>query len=342
MRKPLLFTFLFAATFAQAQMTSANEPAIGESTTLFVVDSFAVDYATTTGAGVTWDYSAIAGYNGLTEDVECLDPSTNSNNASFPGASKLLVVGDIEQFFSSSSTDRTSQGFVYSEATLGEILVTYENDPSILCTYPFAQGGATVNDAYDGTIAFTFNSLPVNEGLTGNITAEVDGSGTLMLPNNVSLSNVIRYHSSEIAATTLPLVGAVDVIKEQFEYYDYANSNLPVFIHLTIIIEPQGGGPAITETSLVLSQEDGVFVGLNENESFDFTVAPNPVNDIITITGDFDATATAQLVDASGRVINSFDVENGKTVDVSNLNSGMYMLTINNAGQATTKTIVKK
>ncbi|XOV68364.1 MAG: T9SS type A sorting domain-containing protein [Fluviicola sp.] len=342
MRKPLLFTFLLAATFSQAQMTSANEPTIGASSTLFVVDSFATNYAGTTGAGVTWDYSTIAGYNGVTQDVECLDPATDPNGANFPGATKVLSVGDIKQFFSSSATERTSQGFYYTEATFGDIIVTYENDPSILCTYPFDQGGATVNDNYDGSLSMTFNGFPVNESLTGTIDASIDGSGTLLLPNSVSLSNVIRYYSQENAQTTLPLVGPVDVIKDQYEYYDYANSDLPVFVHLTITILPQGGGTPITETSLVLSQEDGVFVGMDELESFDFTVAPNPANDIVTVFGDFDASATAQLTDASGRVINSFDVSNGQSIDVSNLNSGMYLLSINNAGQTTTKTVVKK
>lgn len=342
MRKPLLFTFLLAATFANAQMTSSNEPTIGETSTLFVVDSFATNYAATTGPGVTWDYSTIAGYNGVTQDVECLDPSADPNGANFPGATKVLSVGDIKQFFTSSASDRTSQGFYYTEATFGDIIVTYENDPSILLTYPFAEGGATVNDNYDGSLAMTFNGFPINEALTGTINASIDGSGTLLLPNSVTLSNVIRYYSEENAQTTLPLVGAVDVIKTQYEYYDYANSNLPVFVHLTITILPQGGGTPITETSLVLSQEDGIFVGVNELESFDFNVAPNPANDIVTVFGEFDAAATAQLLDASGRVINTFAIENGQTIDVSNLNSGMYLLTINNAGQTTTKTVVKK
>lgn len=342
MRKPLLFTFLLAASFTQAQMTSSNEPTIGESSTLFVVDSFATNYSGTTGAGVTWDYSSIAGYNGLTQDVECLDPSADPNGTNFPGATKVLSVGDIKQFFTSSLSDRTSQGFYYTEATFGDIIVTYENDPSMLCTYPFAQGGATVNDAYDGSLSMTFNSIPINEALTGTITASIDGEGTLLLPNSVSLSNVIRYYSEENASTILPLVGAVDVIKTQYEYYDYANSNLPVFVHLTISILPSGGGIPITETSLVLSQEDGIFVGVEELNAFDFTVAPNPASDAITVFGEFEASATAQLLDASGRVINTFAVTNGQTIDVTNLNSGMYLLTINNAGQTTTKTVVKK
>lgn len=342
MKKPILFTFLLAASFTQAQMTTSNEPSIGESSTLFVVDSFATNYSGTTGAGVTWDYATISGYNALTQDVECLDPTADPNGVSFPGATKVLSVGDIKQFFTSTASERTSQGFYYTEATFGDIIVTYENDPSILCTYPFSQGGAAVSDAYDGSLSMTFNGIPINEALTGTITASIDGEGTLLLPNSVSLSNVIRYYSEENASTTLPLVGAVDVVKTQYEYYDYANSNLPVFVHLTITILPSGGGPAITETSLVLSQEDGIFVGVEELNSFDFTVAPNPASDLVTVYGEFEASATAQLLDASGRVINTFNVTNGQAIDVSTLNSGMYLLTINNAGQTTTKTVVKK
>ena len=342
MRKPLLFTFLLAASFSNAQMTSANEPTIGESSTLFVVDSFATNYSGTTGAGVTWDYSTIAGYNGVTQDVEVIDPSTDPNGSNFTGATKMLSVGDINQFYSSTASDRTSQGFYYTEATFGDIIVTYENDPSILCTYPFAQGGATVSDNYDGSLNMSYNGAPINESLTGTIDASIDGEGTLLLPNGVSLSNVIRYRSEENAQTTLPLLGAVDVIKTQYEYYDYANSNLPVFIHITIVLQQSGGGLTITETSLVLSQEDGIFVGVNELEAFDFKVAPNPTNDIVTVMGDFDASATAQLTDASGRVINAQAITNGQTIDLSDLNSGMYFLSINNAGATTTKTIVKK
>lgn len=342
MKKPLLFTFLLAASFSQAQMTQANEPAIGANSTLFVVDSFATNYSGTTGAGVTWDYSTITGYGGNTSDVEMLDPSTDPNSSNFSGATKLLSVGTIKQFYTSTASERTSQGFYYTEATLGDVAVTYENDPGILCTYPFAQGGATSTDNYSGNISFSFNGLPINESVTGTIEAQIDGEGTLMFPGGNNVSGVIRYHSEENAATTLPIVGAVDVVKNQYEYYDYASSNLPIFIHLSISISPQGGGPAITETSLVLSKYDGPAASVNELEQFDFTVAPNPAQDQIKVFGEFDANATAQLLDASGRVMETLNVSNGQTIDISNLNSGMYLLTINNAGQTTTKTVVKK
>lgn len=342
MRKPLLFTFLLAASFSNAQMTQANEPSIGDASTLFIVDSFATNYSGTTGAGVTWDYSTITGYGGTTEDVEMVDPSTDPNSASFAGATKMLSVGTIKQFYASTAMERTSQGFYYTEASLGDVIVTYDVDPGTLCTYPFAQGGATVSDPYEGTISFTFNGLPVNETVTGTLTAEIDGEGTLLFPAGNSASNVIRYHSEDNAATTLPIVGAVDIVKSQYEYYDYANSNLPIFIHISISITPQGGGTPITETSFVLSQYDGIFVSVDELEQFDFTVAPNPADDQVKVFGEFDANATAQLLDASGRVIETLNVSNGQSIDLSNLNSGMYMLTINNAGQTTTKTVVKK
>lgn len=340
MKKPLLFTFLLAATVSNAQMTSANEPNIGESETLFVVDSFATNYANVTGSGVTWDYSTINGYNGVTQDVELLDPANDQYASDFPGATKLLSVGTINSFFSSTANERTSQGFYYTEASLGDILVTYETDPAILCTYPFAFGGASVTDAYAGTLDMTFNGFPVNEPITGTTNSMIDGEGTILFTGGNSATGVIRYHSVDSAETTLPFVGDVDIIKNQYEYYDYASSNLPIFIHITITLLPDGGGPTITETSLVLSKYDGLVASVDELNKFDFTVAPNPATDVVTISGEFDANATAQLTDASGRVIETMTISNGHTIDVSSLNSGMYMLTINNAGQKSTKTVV--
>jgi hypothetical protein len=343
MKKPLLFTFLLAATVSQAQMTAANEPAIGESETLFVVDSFATNYANVTGTGVTWDYSTIAGYNGTTQDVEVLDPATDTYAADFPGATKLLSVGTINSFFSSTASERTSQGFYYTEATLGDVLVTYETDPATLCTYPFAYGGATVNDAYAGSLDMNFNGFPVNETITGTTNAMIDGEGTLLFTGGNSATNVLRYHSVDSAQTTLPLLGAVDIIKNQYEYFDYASSNLPIFIHITIQLLPSGGGAPITETSLVLSKYDGLNnVSVNDMEAYDFTVAPNPASEFVQVYGDFKAGATAQLTETSGRVIDSFDISNGDKIDVSQLNSGIYLLTINNAGKTLTKTVVVK
>lgn len=345
MKKPILITFLLASTLANAQMTSSNEPAIGESVDLFVVDSFATNYAGVTGTGVTWDYNNIQGYNGLTQTVEVLDPSTQIPYVdSFPGATKVISIGGtIKTYFSSTASDRTSQGFHMNEATLGDVLAMYGNDQLITANYPMSFGVGDASDNYDGNLSLSFNGFPVYESLTGTANSMVDGEGTLVYPDGSTASNVLRYHSADTALTTLPILGAVDVIRDQYEYYDYATQNLPVFMHVTITIVQSGGSIPISETNMVLSKVDGdPNASVNNLQEINFTIAPNPAGDEIRVFGEFSANAQAQLTDQSGRVISGFAVQNGQSVDLSGLASGMYLITINDGVTTTTKTIIKK
>lgn len=344
MKKPLLITFLLTSAIASAQMTSANEPTIGENVDLFVIDSFATNYSGVTGAAVTWDYTNTGGYNGTTQTVEVLDPSTEVFVDSFPGATKVISIGGtIKTYFSSTASDRTSQGFHMDEASLGDVLAMYSNDELIVANYPMSYGSGTVTDSYDGNLSLTFNGFPVYESLTGSADALIDGEGTLIYPDGTSATGVIRYHSYDVANTTLPIVGAVDVIRDQYEYYDYANQNLPVFMHVTITIVQSGGTTPISETNLVLSKVDGIAnASVNGIEVVDFTVAPNPVNDKVVVYGELSSNAQATLTDQSGRVLETLNVANGQSIDMSNYANGMYLITIKDSGATTTKTIIKK
>ncbi len=343
MKKPLLLTFLLAAAASNAQMTTGNEPVIGDNVDMYVVDSFATNYAGVTGSGVTWDYSTIAGYNGTTQTVEILDPVNEPFASDFAGATKVISVGGtLKTYFSSTANDRTSQGFHMNEASLGDVLVKYDVDPLLMVNYPFDFGTTMIDDTYDGNLSLTFNGIPVNETLTGVSHASIDGQGTLLFPNGISATNVLRYYSADTAATTLPILGAVDVIKNQYEYYDYATQNLPIFMHVSIIIVPSGGTTPITETHLVLSKYDGLNVSVNEIAEIDFTLAPNPTEGAVKVFGAFSAEATGQLLDQSGRVLSTFDVQSGQAIDMEGLTNGMYLIAISDNGVTTTKTIMKK
>lgn len=341
MKKPLLITFVLASTLASAQMTTANEPVIGDLETLFVVDSFATNYSGVTGTGVTWDYSTIQGYNGSTSDVEVKDPAGEPFTTDFPGATKVISVGGtFNTYLSSTASERVSQGFHLEEASLGDVLAKYGNDQLITLTYPF-DFGSTISDTYDGNLELTFNGFPVNEALTGTANSQIDGTGTLLYPDGSSATGVIRYHSLDSAVTTLPIIGAVDVIRDQYEYYDYSVSDLPVFMHISIIIVQSGATTPVSELNLVLSKYDGTN-SINELAEINFSIAPNPAQDEVTVIGEFSSDATAQLTDQSGRVLSTFDVQNGQSVDLSGMASGLYLITIQDGGVATTKTIVKK
>lgn len=344
MKKQLLFAAILSSSLVNAQsLTDLNEPIIGESTLMYSCDS-TDNMSTITGPTAVWNYSQLVGLNGLTQLMELIDPATTANAADFPTSTKALrVENSITNYFNSSSTERVSQGFVYEEPSLGTVLATYDVDNEIIVQYPFAYGDY-FSDVFSGMLAFEFNGIPQNPPCNGNSFSIIDGQGTLLLPNLTVLNNVIRYKIIDTVFTQVNLIGPMDIefVRNQYEYYDFTISNLPVFIHTTIVIQQVGSTtPMLSQTIVVSSVEPEFQLGLNANEETSFTVYPNPSEGTINFKGDFSADASAKILDNSGRVIATIEsLQNGQSSDLSNLNKGMYIVVVQNNGTQTSNTIV--
>lgn len=351
MGKTLLSAFILFASFSQAQsLTQGNEPSIGSSVIMYVCDSMATDHGTVTGSAVTWDYSNIGGYEqqpagsgtSVTKVISVLDATTTMATDSFPGATYAIdVQGALTSYYSSTATERISQGFLYEEPSLSDpIYAMFKNDAETVVTYPFSTG-STVDDAFDGYLSMIYNSLPIYETLSGTSQAKIDGDGTLALPG-VSLSNVIRYKLVDTSYTTLPILGSVELVRTQFEYYDLASSNLPVFIHTKLAIQTPGGSPLIENTIVLSSVEPTYYLAISEKELDHVSVSPNPVSDVLTISGQLDPNTEVTVFDQSGRILNKIVLSNGNTIDFGSFESGIYMVRIENINGSTTKTVVKR
>ena len=345
MKKTLLLAAVSISLFGGAQtLTQADEAAIGTNNNMFLCDSFTVDYAALIGTGITWDYSNLVGISGQTRNIGVIDATTSANASDFPSSTFAFEVeNSVTSFYNSTSASKVSQGFVFDEPTLGLVVAKFDTDDEVVITYPFAYGNTSV-DTYAGSVDYTLGGAPSNSNLTGTSHASIDGVGTLNLPQSVSLTNVIRY---KIVDTTtmlnVPLIGDIEIIRRQFEYFDLANGNLPVLTLTKMTIQTLGATTPISEQQLVLSQYAPVlWLGLNDQASFDFEVFPNPTQGNIVINGEFSNEATANIVDQSGRVLAHFSVSNGMSVDISDYENGMYFLQITDQSVSTTKTIVKK
>ena len=344
MKKQLLYASMLMASLSQAQQLDlTNEPAILESAVMYVCDTLTDPYTTTTGTGVTWDYSQILGLNGTTKTLEILDPASTADAASFPTSTKVMSIqGVIKNYFNSTATDRISQGFVYNEPSLGTVLATFDADNETTINYPFMNGNYFV-DNFSGMLAFSFNGLPQNPVCTGSIRAEIDGQGTLMLPSSNTFTNVIRYKSVDTVFTQVIFVTTLDVqlVRTQYEYYDIANNNLPLFVFTNVQFGQQGSATALLEqTNVISSIQPLQNVGIEIVSNNDFSVYPNPSEGIINFKGSFDSNASAIIYDQSGRVVSTIEtLVNGQSIDLSQLNKGMYLVSVNNNGVQTTKTI---
>lgn len=340
----LLAASLMIGATSFAQFTQSNEPTVGQGTTLFVIDSLAPNYENETGASASWDYSTYGGYGNDGRVLTVLDPSSTSFQTEFSSSTVALDIQNfLKNFYTSTATERTSQGFVYTDGDLGDIIVTLDTDEAVQYQYPFGLND-NFTDAFTGTATFDIGGGPQSAPASGELSAEVDGTGTLTLADGVSYTNVTRYKLIDSTTVNVMLLGEFTLLRTQYEYYDLDNSTLPVFVHTTVSFG-QGGAP-ISEFSLVLSAEDPDFVlSVEENNLLVETrVYPNPASDEINVVLPNQVeNAQISIVDALGRSVFAGEISNvSQKVDVSTLKEGLYFVKIQNGGLTATKTVVIK
>ncbi|MEY3198755.1 MAG: hypothetical protein RJA13_713 [Bacteroidota bacterium] len=349
MKKRILFAVLVLTSVSiNAQtLNFSNEPNLGDSKQMFTCDPLTSNLSSVTGTGVTWDYTTIVGMNNAQQIVEVLDPATLPNASSFPSSTKALSVqNSITNYFSSTANERTSQGFVFEEVTLGTVVAKYDVNNQVVMQYPFGVNDY-FSDVFSGSLDFSFNGAPQTPLCNGNSLATIDGQGTLLLPNATSISNVIRYKLTDTIFTQVdPGFGLLDIefVRNQYEYYDLATGNLPVFIHTSVVVQQLGGTmPLLEQTVVVSSVEPTLQMSLAKLNEATFTIFPNPSEGTIHFSGDFSSDASARIFDNSGRKVATVEsLNNGQSVDISFLNPGIYsVIVLNNGAQKTASIFVK-
>lgn len=345
MKKNLLLVaslIIGASTYAQFNQT--DEPAIGTGTTLYVIDSMAPSYENETGASASWDYSTYGGYGNDSRTLTVLDPTTSAYSSDFPTSTAMLDIENfLKNFTTSSATEKVSQGFVYTDADLGDIIVELDTDDALQFQYPFALGD-DLTDAFDGTATFDIGGGAQSAPASGELTASVDGTGTLTLADGVSFTNVTRYKLIDSTTINVPLLGQFTLLRTQFEYYDLANSGLPVFVYTSVTFG-QGGSP-LSEFNLVLSAEDpALLLDVDENNILvDTRVYPNPASEELNVVLPNNVEeASVTITDAVGKIVFTGKIDSvNQKVNVSSLNEGMYFVKITSGGLTTTKSVVVK
>lgn len=344
MKKNLLMaTSLFIGGVAFGQFTQGNTPVSGDGATLYVIDSLAPNFESQTGSNVVWDYSGTEGYGNETRSITAINASVAPHDTSFPSATEMIdLEGVLQTYSSNSSTELTGEGFVFTDNTLGDIIAKFDTDQAIRLQFPMDETSSPISDLYSGTLIYTLPGFGTQTTpLTGKQLVSVDGKGTLKLAQN-DYTDVLRYKIVDTLNANVTGFGDIELVREQYEYYDHSQSNLPIFMHVNMDFGIFGGG-ASSGSSLVMSIEDPTtLVGLDKNQLSNVTVYPVPASDQLTVELPTSVEkASIALTDAQGRqVLTSEITASQKTIDVASLNKGMYVLTISNDITTITKNIV--
>jgi hypothetical protein len=332
----LLATSLITGA-AFGQFTQANEPSVGTNSTMYVLDSNAVDFASMTGTAQTWDYSTTPGIYGQTKVVTVSTAASTTYASDFPSSTWAVdIAGFMTTYYTSSASSRLSQGFVFdggAAAGMVRVILDAGAANALTMNYPYALTN-TLTDAFSGNAMTDLFPSPL--ATTGTITTIVDGQGTLKLNAATTLTGVTRFKLHDQATADLPLgLGTVVMERIQYEYYDLANSSLPVLVHSTLIITL--GGTPTTQHVVMSSVAPDEYLGLSKNDKATFGLYPNPANESVVISG-LSGNETISIVDMAGRtVMTTQNAGTSQTLNVSDLNAGVYNVVVIANGNKTVK-----
>lgn len=282
------------------------------------------------GANITWDFSAYAGTNTITYTVNACPGQANCFR--FPGANRITkpASADTYDFNIMTDADATMIGS-YSGPTLGDITVTYTN-PLIEYKFPI-----TYLQQYSDNYQFSSVSASVgNTDESGQVDYSVDGYGTVITPAG-TFTNVLRIKRMRTATQTFP--GVPTPVTYTNESYQWVNQSYGTVFTFGINTFVFNGTTNVAKTVSYLT--NGTLSAIEADaKKVSVSVYPNPGSDFITLNAREDI-RSIKVTSMDGTVV--LTVGNVKTVDISKLPKGVYILQgeLKNGGSVSKK-IIKK
>jgi hypothetical protein len=339
----ILITFFLIFAFSPFGISqyfdSLNRATYNTSKLMWVCDSFAPSLGSVQGQGVTWDYSNLAGYGTAKRTVSMNDTTGFPFMSDFPGTN---VVFSIENFLYRyeylNSAGLKSKGYAMPNTDLGDIKAKYTNNDQLLMNFPFYSGD-TLSDNFTGNVSFYYNGSYQNPSCYGNSEVDYDGLGTLILPGGQTLQNVSRLRIIDTTHTNVPLIGAVQIIKEQYEYYtlNLQTEKLPRFVYSSVSVLSGFPSPLISVTMVLSDGEPTQQAGLESNELSQLKISPNPSKGKLNISG-LDGSFDYELRDLNGRIFTSEKSENPQLI--LDVEAGLYFLIIKQDGKVSNHRIL--
>lgn len=311
-----LFTSFNIGLIAQPVITSENVYLIGDQTEIaWCSNPTAPGVA---GADVIWDFSDL---NEIEEQVfDYIDPSSTIFGYQFPNSTLCGVGSDnYHSFYSVSDEHLIVEGYAgYEQGSMDTIKILY-SDVEEFIPIPF-EFGDTHFDTFEGATEALGFAIPFE----GEIDLEVDGYGTLILPNG-TFENAVRYHFNRTQENTI-LGQTTTNTKEQWGWMS------PDYRFWLCLMEINNDG--FGDEDVVWYSKNPLTLSTEVEERETVEIYPNPLSVGESLQFNFDAESSAliELYSLQGRKIESFRMQvhtgENRISFRKNLPAGVYSLRI--------------
>jgi hypothetical protein len=310
-----LFT-LCLATLSQAQtLTQTNEPVPGDVSNKNGYDSVGV-IPKTSGAGQIWNFSTFI-QNTVTANSIYNATTSVPQSSAWPGTTVVEDEGGGSLNFWKSTATPTTQFELNGSIVQGALNVTYTNTV-LYAIWPMSLG-SSMTDTYSGNCTGSFNG-PVS----GTITVDAIGTGSVTLPGGTAFSNciLIKTVSKTVLVNTSPPT-TITINTTNYGYY-HSSQKQPL---VGVTYQLNTGNPLKVDTKI----NAAVVTGINE-ENFDaaFQIYPNPAKEYfhVNLSNLENKDGKIEIVNVMGQVAKEINLGNASTLDqkvsLEGLSSGVY------------------
>jgi hypothetical protein len=227
----------------------------------------------------------------------------------------------------------------FTGVSSGAGLELHYTDNATIGTFPLPFN-YTNTDATSGTYTY----MTYSGTFSGNIVSTVDAYGTLT-------TNDYGFGPNEIIVTRLKIVQTLNLNYNIFTnvgtatitnyHYYFGNESFPFFTSATTAINV----PllSIDQTSTVMEAAGPVLLGTpGFNPARAITIAPNPVNDYLTVNAGANvAVNSITVTDVHGRTVVD-KASSGSPLNIAHLAKGIYFARIDTDSGTVTKKIIKE
>ena len=333
--KKIYFSLLLIAgsvqmSIAQLSLTKAfNEPVIGDYTMRQYYDSTTA-VPKTTGAGQNWSFLALVS-NTLVESSTYTTVASTPSPAIFPSATiSENQGGGSYQHYKSTLTTYEVQGIQFPNT-----VINFSNT-AIFATWP-------INYGYNATDPFGGSTTTgtVTSSLSGSINVNASGSGTVVMPGGLTLTNCLQVVNT-ITFVLSQGTYTQSTLQKEYQYY-HSSNKFPV---LRIQYQTTTSG-TVTTNNFMARVNTAVVAGIVTHEiDNNLSVFPIPASDMVNVslTNNSVNEVNLSLTNMFGQVVKTENLGNEvsihRTINVSDLPNGIYFMNIKIGSTYSVKKIV--
>lgn len=337
-RLPLFFLFVTLIGYSQTPISKYDSAAA--SVYAVLQSTPPIDQTPAVSGATTWTFTNFSSTESATDTH--LAPTTSEQNI-YPGTTSVATVtngSNIRKVYTKKVANTLSITGVIAEG----LTLNFITNNGLLGTFPLNYGYSNTDDV-SGTYKYVDNANNYEGDFDGTLKVSADAYGTLVMNDfgagafNGSVTRLKSVQDLNLDYSFFSDFGKVT--QTTYSYYDASNGNL-VFrtneVKLVVSFLSINESAFVMESLLLnpLSVDDANF------SEGSLTISPNPTNDFLNLgLNNHAKLRSITISDISGRQVLKLNT-NKKTVAVSQLKSGIYIVSVTTDNGILSRKFVKR